>query len=280
MGGGSFGEVYDAEDVRTGGRAAVKAEPIDARHPQLIYEQRIMEELHNVPGIPRVHYFGQYNGTHNVLVMQRLDLSVEHVRESAPGGRLPVPVVIYVATEILQRLYALHSRFFAHRDIKPDNFVFGTDGAGGRTLLYLIDFGLSKRMVEITDPTRRHIDIRDGKPLLGTPRYASLGTHAGCEQARRDDIESLGYVLVYLAKGRLPWQSVAAQATPDDTYKEIARIKQRVPLLELCDGLPSAFMETISYARKLRFDAMPDYRYLDALWAAAAAKHGKRSPYE
>lgn len=102
---------------------------------------------------------------------------------------------------MVQRLEYMHSRNFIHRDMKPDNFLVG---AGKKaSLLYMIDFGLSKRF---RDPkTGEHIPYRDNKSLTGTARYASVNTHLGIEQARRDDMESVGFILVYFLKGTLPW---------------------------------------------------------------------------
>ena len=112
--------------------------------------------------------------------------------------------------------------------------------------------------------------------LTGTPRFASLRSHYGEEQARRDDLESLVYVLVYLCKGRLPWQGLGASRSKRRTrgcdYKRIAEMKASVAPDVLCSNLPLAFVQTLTYARKLPFPAMPDYEYLVGLWDVAA-KH-------
>ena len=105
---------------------------------------------------------------------------------------------------MLQRIEYIHSKGFMHRDVKPDNFLIGIGNR--KHIIYLIDLGLAKRY---KDPrTGEHIPYRDGKNLTGTARYASLNTHLGIEQARRDDLEGIHFVLMYFLRGMLPWQGM------------------------------------------------------------------------
>ena len=253
LGAGAFGDVFSGHDIRTGAEVAVKMEPLHAECPQLLYESRVMQELQAAPGFPRHHWFG-VERDYNVLVMQRLGRCL-----ASRYMPVEVDVVQSVARDALARLQTLHAAGFAHRDIKPENFVYGVGAA--KSVLYIIDFGLCKRVVE--PRTGRHIPHRWGKSLSGTPRYASTRMHDGEEQARRDDIEALGYMLVYLAKGSLPWQGLPTK----DDYREAGNLKKTMKVGALCEGLPPAFAATIAYARGLDFTAMPDYIYLRALWA-------------
>ena len=101
---------------------------------------------------------------------------------------------------MLRRVEFIHSKRIIHRDIKPDNFTLGRGKNSYK--VYIIDFGLAKKYMNSSGD---HIAYREGKGLTGTARYASINTHLGVEQSRRDDLECLGYVFVYFLKGLLPW---------------------------------------------------------------------------
>ena len=113
---------------------------------------------------------------------------------------------------------------------------------------------------------------RENKSLTGTPRYASLGNHVGMEQSRRDDLESLGYVLVYFLQGKLPWQGLRAE-TKKEKYSRIMECKVGIPFKQLCQGLPEEFHMYLDYCRSLRFDECPDYVYLRSLFTDVMKYH-------
>lgn len=138
------------------------------------------------------------------------------------------------------------------------------------SLVYCIDFGLSKRYRNPT--TLQHIPHRMGKSLTGTPRYASISNHLGEEQSRRDDLEAIGYVLIYFVKGRLPWQGLKAK-TAHRKYKLILEKKQEISIAQLCHGCPPHFAEYLSYCRSLGFDAVPNISYLRGLFRSLWVAH-------
>jgi serine/threonine protein kinase len=161
-----------------------------------------------------------------------------------------------VADQMLTRVEFLHAKGVVHRDIKPENFVFGRGPR--RNVLHLIDFGLSTRYCDSN--TRSHVPYREHGAVVGTARYLSLNGHLGIEETRRDDLESVAYVLLFLLKGVLPWQRVNAP-TAADKYAEIAKLKMATPLQTLCDGAPREFAVFLEQVRALRFDDEPDYPF-------------------
>ena len=130
-------------------------------------------------------------------------------------------------------------------------------------LIYIIDFGLSKKYRDLK--SLEHIPFKDGKSLTGTARYASINTHNGCEQSRRDDMESIAYVLLYFLKGSLPWQGIKEE-NRQKKYQIIGDKKNTISTEELCKDCPVEFKQFLEETRKLAFDATPDYSHYKELF--------------
>jgi len=266
LGSGSFGDIYHGTHLQTGEEVAVKLEKAKTKHPQLHYETKLYRLIQGV-GIPRVHCSGT-EGDYNIMVMDLLGHSLEDLFNMC-NRKFSLKTTLVLADQMLVRVELLHSKSFVHRDIKPDNFLIGTGKK--RNLVHMIDFGLAKMYRDLK--THKHISYKGNKLLTGTARYASVNTHLGIEQGRRDDIESLGYVLMYFLRGSLPWQGLHA-TNKKHKYDLISEKKMSTPVEVLCQGFPQEFTIYLNYARSLRFDDEPDYAYLRKLFQELFKRKG------
>ncbi|CAI0464775.1 unnamed protein product [Linum tenue] len=272
IGSGSFGELYIAVNVQTGDEVGVKLEPVKTRHPQLHYESKIYMILQGGTGIPELKWFG-VEGDYNVMVIDLLGPSLEDLFNYC-NRKFSLKTVLMLADQLINRIEYMHSRGFLHRDIKPDNFLMGLGRKANQ--VYVIDYGLAKKYRDLQ--THKHIPYRENKNLTGTARYASVNTHLGVEQSRRDDLESLGYVLMYFLRGSLPWQGLKA-GTKKQKYDKISEKKMLTPIEVLCKSYPSEFTSYFHYCRSLRFEDKPDYAYLKRLFRDLFVREGYQFDY-
>ncbi|TPX47821.1 hypothetical protein SeLEV6574_g02446 [Synchytrium endobioticum] len=255
IGSGSFGDIYLGTNIINGEEVAIKVESFKAKHPQLEYEARVYKSLAGGVGIPFVRWFGMEQ-EYYCMVIDLLGPSLEDLFNYC-GRKFSLKTVLLLADQLISRIEYIHSKNFIHRDIKPDNFLMGLGKRGNQ--VNVIDFGLAKKY---RDPkTHLHIPYKENKNLTGTARYASINTHLGVEQSRRDDLESLGYVLMYFCRGQLPWQGLKA-ATKKQKYDRIMEKKMTTPTEVLC-----------------RFDDKPDYSYLRKLFRDLFIREGYHYDY-
>uniref|UniRef100_A0A8D3CM75 non-specific serine/threonine protein kinase n=1 Tax=Scophthalmus maximus TaxID=52904 RepID=A0A8D3CM75_SCOMX len=259
IGSGSFGDIYLGSNIATGEEVAIKLECVKTKHPQLHIESKFYKMMQGGVGIPSIKWCGA-EGDYNVMVMELLGPSLEDLFNFC-SRKFSLKTVLLLADQMISRIEYIHSKNFIHRDVKPDNFLMGLGKKGN--LVYIIDFGLAKKYRDAR--THQHIPYRENKNLTGTARYASINTHLGIEQSRRDDLESLGYVLMYFNLGSLPWQGLKA-ATKRQKYERISEKKMSTPIEVLCKGYPSEFSTYLNLCRSLRFDDKPDYSYLRQLF--------------
>ncbi|CDK28508.1 unnamed protein product [Kuraishia capsulata CBS 1993] len=272
IGSGSFGDIYLGTNIISGEEVAIKLENIRAKHPQLEYEAKVYKALCGGVGIPFIRWFGT-ECDYNAMVMDLLGPSLEDLFNYC-NRKFSYKTVLLLADQLLCRIEFVHARCFIHRDIKPDNFLMGIGKKGSQ--VNMIDFGLAKKF---RDPrTHLHIPYKENKNLTGTARYASINTHLGIEQSRRDDLESLGYVLVYFLRGSLPWQGLKA-ASKRQKYDRILEKKMATPGEVLARGLPTEFVHYLTYVRSLRFEDKPDYIYLRRLFRDLFIRENYQADY-
>ncbi|KAL4334001.1 hypothetical protein GQ457_07G039870 [Hibiscus cannabinus] len=272
IGSGSFGEIYLGTNIQTNEEVAIKLENVKTKHPQLLYESKLYRILQGGTGIPNVRWFG-VEGDYNVLVMDLLGPSLEDLFNFC-SRKLSLKSVLMLADQMINRVEFVHSKSFLHRDLKPDNFLMGLGRRANQ--VYIIDFGLAKKYRDSS--THQHIPYRENKNLTGTARYASMNTHLGIEQSRRDDLESLGYVLMYFLRGSLPWQGLKA-GNKKQKYEKISEKKVSTSIEALCRGYPTEFASYFHYCRSLRFDDKPDYAYLKRIFRDLFIREGFQFDY-
>ncbi|KAG8649787.1 casein kinase 1-like protein 10 isoform X4 [Manihot esculenta] len=267
IGGGSFGELFLGVNVQNGEEVGIKLEPAKTKHPQLHYESKIYMLLQGGTGIPQLKWYG-VEGEYNVMVIDLLGPSLEDLFNYC-NRKFSLKTVLMLADQLINRVEYMHSKGFLHRDIKPDNFLMGLGRKANQ--VYVIDYGLAKKYRDLQ--THKHIPYRENKNLTGTARYASVNTHLGVEQSRRDDLESLGYVLMYFLRGSLPWQGLKA-GTKKQKYDKISEKKMLTPVEVLCKSYPPEFISYFHYCRAMRFEDKPDYSYLKRLFRDLFVREG------
>ena len=259
LGAGSFGCIYSAE--YDGQLFAIKLEDKNCEQNLLENEAYIMSYLH-CPGLPLVKSYG-YSSKYNILVMELMGKSLEDIFENLIIKKMSSRCVCNIGYQMIEILEFIHNKHIIHRDIKPDNFVVGRNTK--KKYIYLLDFGLSKKYR--SSRNLKHYPIEKGRNLTGTARYASINALDGYTQSRRDDLESVGYVLMYFLRGRLPWQGIQVK-NKEDRYRKIMEKKIATSAEELCKGFPKQFEDYVNYSKKLQYEEDPDYNYLKNLFVS------------
>ena len=248
LGEGSFGKVYKA--VYDGEYYALKMEDASQSHNLLENEATILEYLQG-SNIPKFVSYG-YNKAHNILIMQLLDKSLDDFFCQLKSFSIKTTAML--GYQMINILKYIHDKHIIHRDIKPDNFSMGPKELNAH--LYIVDFGLAKKYR--SSRTLKQLPLTKRKGLTGTARYASINALQGYEQSRRDDLESVGYVLMYFLRGNLPWQNIKSK-TKDEKYQSILKIKKDISSKELGKNFPLEFSEILDYFKKLEYEENPDY---------------------
>lgn len=267
IGAGTFGDVYLGVDRTSGEEVAIKLESINVKHPRLQCEAQMYEALAGSVGIPSLHWYGT-GSSHHAMVLDLLGPNLEKLFNIC-RRRFSLKTILLLADQLISRVEQTHAKSIIHRDIKPDNFIVGNEKVDHQ--VSIVDFGLAKQYRDTK--TLLHMDCRENTGFTGTTRYASINAHLGLELSRRDDIESLAYVLLYFGHGSLPWQGCKA-ATRRETHDHILAKKIATSTEDLCSGLPQEFATCLEYARSLTFYEKPDYNYLRRIFRGLFVRAG------
>ena len=260
---GAFGDVYMGSCIENNEMVAIKVENRKIVKPLLETEAFFLYSLRGL-GIPEVLSFGRLKN-YNVLVEPLLDKSLFEIFNER-RKRLALEDICLMSKQIIERIQWVHSKNIVHRDIKPDNFLIGKKDPN---VIYLIDFGLSKKYKSST--TGKHIRFGFTGKLTGTVRFASANALRGGEQSRRDDLESIGYMIIFFMRGKLPWQGVTG-VKKMERYLKIYKMKKNVTPEDLCKSLPKQMTEYMRYVKSLEFEQDPDYKYLRNLFTSLLKK--------
>jgi serine/threonine protein kinase len=232
IGQGEFGSIFKAKNMRTGKMVAIKREPVST-YNLLQKETKVYDYLKGIKGFPQVHWYG-FIDSHYYMAMDLLGSSLRRERENRLE-EFSLDEIQEFGKQMVERLQQLHSKGLIHRDIKPDNFLFSHPCE--TKSLYLVDFGFCKKF---QDADGNHIPERTGLSLVGTPSYVSIHVERGWEPSRRDDLESVAYILYYLWKG----QSIQIGKKEEEMKQE---------------GVPSFLFQYWNRCRSLSFEQTPDY---------------------
>ncbi|KAI1792270.1 kinase-like domain-containing protein [Ganoderma leucocontextum] len=256
LGWGRHGLVYvatatmAAHDADVGQAFAMKKTPVTnhVRHPMLLHEACALVLLGEHPGIPKVVGWGR-SQYFEYLVMERLGPNLEDTVNKIGATQLTQRNLVILICQMLVVVEHVHESGIVHCDLKPRNFVFGTGENTGR--LHLIDFGLSRPWI---DPTGQPFPEESNCGFRGTTQFASRNVHLRHTPSRRDDMESLAYIVVKLLMGTLPW----ADTRSDD---ELLSIIYAHTGSTLCQGYDDVFAQFVDYARSLQYEDTPRYQY-------------------
>jgi len=218
-------------------------------------------------GIPKIISFGKY-GIYDILIEELLGKSLYDLWElRMKGKKSNLKNVCMVALQILDRLEYIHSKNYIHRDIKPRK---------DPNIIYIIDFGFSHQYRSFR--TGKHIKYINKKMVIGSLSFLSINANIGYEQSRRDDLVSLGYMLIFLANVYLPWMPIEhLNINRIDKHYRALSIKKSLNGKELCEGLPEEFVKYINYCRKLDFEEDPNYDYLRSLFSSILEKNQEKN---
>ena len=258
IGKGTFSNVYLALNTKNNTYVAIKAEKRDQKGVELLEDEAFLLYSLRGFGIPTVLSYGKTKA-YNILVLPLLGKSLLDLF-IIKNKNIHINDICLIAIQILERIEWIHSNNIVYRDIKPENFLFGKKDP---EVLYLIDFGLCRKYK--SSNTGKHIKPKNMGKFTGTSRYASVYAMAGNEQSRRDDIESIGYMIIFLMRKRLPWQGIKGNSYKE-CYHKLFSMKKNIPIEELCKGLPREIIEYMNNAKSLKFEEEPNYNYLKNLF--------------
>lgn len=253
-----WGDVYAGTSVSRKS-VIIKVE----RNPKrciLYKELRVYKQLRGALGFCHAYHYGWSKG-HPVLVVERLGPSLKVLLAKA-GGSLSTKTIALVAIQVLCRLEVLHDVGFLHCNLHPGSIVFGPYGEAQPRKLYLTGFQYTQKFLQAG---ARHVEDGVHKSIaFGAWIFAPIRAHKGLQCSRRDDLESLIYLLAYLSSKKPIWSKQISHI-PVYSPRVMGRMKLRLASKKLFSNMPPQMTDFLEYVRKLKFEERPNYRYLRLL---------------
>ncbi|XP_066854807.1 tau-tubulin kinase 2 isoform X4 [Anser cygnoides] len=263
IGGGGFGEIYDALDLLTRENVALKVESAQQPKQVLKMEVAVLKKLQGKDHVCRFIGCGR-NDRFNYVVMQLQGRNLADLRRSQSRGTFTISTTLRLGKQILESIESIHSVGFLHRDIKPSNFAMGRFPSTCRKC-YMLDFGLARQFTNSCGDVRPTLHRPSScgqvcKPravagFRGTVRYASINAHRNREMGRHDDLWSLFYMLVEFVVGQLPWRKIKDK-------EQVGSIKERYEHRLMLKHLPQEFNVFLDHVSNLDYFTKPDYQLL------------------
>ncbi|KAM8781435.1 tau-tubulin kinase 2 [Rhynchonycteris naso] len=254
IGGGGFGEIYDALDMLTRENVALKVESAQQPKQVLKMEVAVLKKLQGKDHVCRFIGCGR-NDRFNYVVMQLQGRNLADLRRSQSRGTFTISTTLRLGRQILESIESIHCVGFLHRDIKPSNFAMGRFPSTCRKC-YMLDFGLARQFTNACG------DVRTPRAVAGfrgTVRYASINAHRNREMGRHDDLWSLFYMLVEFVVGQLPWRKIKDK-------EQVGSIKERYDHKLMLKHLPSEFSIFLDHISSLDYFTKPDYQLLTSVF--------------
>ena len=254
LGKGSFGCVFQGINIKSKKMVAIKVEDRKSESSLLGIETSFLSLLKGY-GIPKLIGYGKY-GNFNVMIQEILGFNLMQIK--ALIHHFTIKDIAMMGIQILDRIEFIHSKYIIHRDIKPENFTTGFEDI---STIYLIDFGISRKYR--SSRTLKHVKYALTGRMFGTVRYASYNASRGVEQSRRDDLESIANMLIYIYTGKLPWKGINLKDRQrKKKYLEMLLLKKFTSPEKICEGMPDEYVDFYKYCKSLNFEQDPDYEYL------------------
>ena len=253
---GSFSIIYEGINIETNEHVAIKLEPRNAQSENLLLQNEIfyLYKLRHCPGIVKIITTGRTK-KYNILIEPLLGGTLYSLYLDQ-NKNFTLKDICLISLQCISRLESVHNKGIIHCDIKPENFCVGLRD---KRIIYLIDFGISKKYR--SDRTKKHIQFKITKTMCGTARYASMNALSGLQLSRRDDLESLSYMILYFLTKKLPWQGITAKSLAI-RYKKIYEKKSELEKWDKFLSLPIQIQNFIKYCRNLGFSEDPNYKLM------------------